>query len=69
MGAVFGIHPERITETTSQNNLEVWDSVTHINLILALEQEFDVRFSDRQIPQLLDFATIHQAVAQFKAAA
>jgi acyl carrier protein len=30
-----------------------WDSVVHLNLILALEAEFEVRFSTAEIPQLL----------------
>jgi acyl carrier protein len=29
-----------------------WDSVVHLNLILALESEFGVRFATAEIPQL-----------------
>jgi acyl carrier protein len=30
-----------------------WDSVAHLNLILAVEMEFDVRFETSEIPDLL----------------
>ena len=34
-----------ITELTVADDIEDWDSLEHINLVLALEQRFDMRFN------------------------
>lgn len=34
-----------ITEETSQENLEDWDSLTHVTLFAVLEDEFSIHFS------------------------
>lgn len=34
-----------VTETTTANDIEDWDSLEHINLILALEEEFGLKFT------------------------
>jgi acyl carrier protein len=48
----------RITESTSIENLESWDSVRHLNLILALEQEFHMQFEPEEIDEMSDVRQI-----------
>lgn len=36
----------------SQKNCEAWDSVNHLNLILALEAEFGVTFEPEEIASM-----------------
>ena len=40
---------EQVNERSSSENLESWDSFQHMNLILALEDEFKIRFTDEEI--------------------
>lgn len=40
---------EEINEDSSAKNLEKWDSFQHINLILALEEEFKIKFTEEEI--------------------
>ena len=35
--------------TTTSNDIEDWDSLEHINLIAAVEQEFGVKFNMGQV--------------------
>ncbi len=58
MGAVFGMDPLQISEEASPGNIEKWDSLRHMNLVLALEEEFGVRFRDDQVDQLISFQLI-----------
>jgi acyl carrier protein len=51
---IFG-HDIVITEETSANNIESWDSMTHVVLIATIEKEFDITFD---IMEIISIATI-----------
>ena len=36
------VPPNRITETTKDEDIAAWDSLGHINLMMTLERTFDV---------------------------
>lgn len=38
-----------VTETTNANDIEDWDSLTHINLVGAVEDEFGVKFAMKEV--------------------
>ncbi len=38
-----------ITEKTTANDIDDWDSIEHINLIGAVEDEFGMRFKMREV--------------------
>jgi len=46
---IMDVPVEDVNESSSPENLEKWDSLQHMNLILALEEEFAVRFSDEDV--------------------
>lgn len=48
MGQVLGIDPQAIYPDASMDNLSAWDSLSHMNLILALEAAFNVSFTDEE---------------------
>jgi acyl carrier protein len=35
----------RITRESNSSNVDGWDSLAHINLVTAIEQEFDIKFT------------------------
>ena len=43
MSGLFAIDESDIDENSSLETVENWDSLQHINLIMALEEEFGVR--------------------------
>lgn len=64
IAAVFGLDNQSINEETcSVNTIENWDSLQQIRLVLALEQEFGIEFSDEEIPHLTDFSAIQSLVS------
>ena len=56
--SVFGLDPSRVQDDDSYETIPEWDSVNHINLILALEAEFGVEFDPGEIAELGSVAAI-----------
>lgn len=55
---IFALPEEHITSHTSPETLEAWDSLQHLNLMLAIEQEFGVQFTPEEMEQLVSVARI-----------
>jgi len=49
---VFGEPDFAIRDDMTAEDVEQWDSLTHINLIVALEREFRVRFTTGEVSKL-----------------
>ena len=58
MSAVFEIAEENIKDDSSPDTIESWDSLKHINLVIALEEEFENEFSEDEILEMLNYKLI-----------
>ena len=63
MGDLFNIGVESINNDSSPDNIENWDSLKHMNLIVALEEEFEVEFDDEEIVDSMNYALILNIVS------
>jgi acyl carrier protein len=52
MADVFDLDDLAITEATSAKDIEEWDSLSHIRLVVAIEREFNIKFSNSEIEGL-----------------
>jgi len=64
LSAVLGVRPADITDETSPDNVGSWDSVTHLNLVLALEEAFGVSFTPEETMDLTSVRLIHLLLAE-----
>jgi acyl carrier protein len=62
MSAVFNISISEISYKTSKDDIESWDSLKHLNLILALEEEFDISIPDEEVGNLINFELIKYTI-------
>jgi len=46
---VFDDEELEVNDGTTSDDIEDWDSLEHINLVAAIEKEFDVKFTMAQI--------------------
>ena len=58
MAQLFNVTASEITQDSSIDNIAKWDSLTHANLIMSLEQEFNVSFDALEIVEMLSYKII-----------
>ena len=46
---VLDLDEVELTDATNANDIEEWDSLSHIQLIVAIEKSFGIKFTSREI--------------------
>ena len=49
MSDIFNLDNTIIDENANINNIENWDSINHLNLLIALEEEFDIEIDMNEV--------------------
>jgi citrate synthase len=60
----LGVPETQITAEASTDNLQEWDSVAHINVVLSLESRYGLSFTPDEILELNSMAKIHGFLGQ-----
>lgn len=55
---VFGLVAQDVGPDTTREDIPGWDSLQHLILVLALEEEFDVHFDDQETLSLVNVPLI-----------
>jgi acyl carrier protein len=58
MAAMLGVDVATITPESSMDNIANWDSLRHMNLVLALEEEFGVTIPDEDAGNITSYKLI-----------
>lgn len=64
LARIFGVDLAEITEDASPDTIASWDSLRHMNLVVALEEAFGVEFSDDQVVEILSYKLIKIVLAE-----
>lgn len=60
---IFKVDENKITDIVSPDNLENWDSLSHMDLVVSIEEEFSTRFSSDEIIEMKNFKMIKELLA------
>jgi acyl carrier protein len=51
-----------VDENTDPSNIDKWDSISHLHLIVALEDELDVSFEPEEIEEMRSLKIIQEVI-------
>jgi acyl carrier protein len=68
IAAVLDLDPTSLGDDASPETIPDWDSIKQMNIILAVEDEFGVRFDDEAVTELSSYALIRDALSSMGAA-
>jgi len=52
-----------IADDISQQNCDKWDSMNHLNLVVELEEEFNVSFEPEEIAEMKSLDKIQESIS------
>lgn len=64
LAKIMQVEQAQINDEASTANLENWDSLRHMKLIIALEEEYGLEFDEYQIETMTSFSGILMAMQQ-----
>ena len=66
MSIVLEVPVEDLNEDSSSDTVGNWDSLRHLNLILALEDEFEITIPNEEVGNMVNYKLIELLVDECK---
>ena len=61
---VFGVDSTSIDDHSSVETIEKWDSFNHMKLVLALEEQYNVKFQTNQTIEMLSYPQVKTVLSE-----
>ena len=58
LGSILDIPGENLQDDSEPGAPEKWDSLAHMKFFIALEEEFEISFSDDEMVEMFDLPSI-----------
>ena len=59
---ILEVPASRLTSASSPENVETWDSIQHLTLVMALEQHLGMKFDPEEIESMRSIGAIESVV-------
>jgi acyl carrier protein len=66
---IFGVPADKITAESSPETIDNWDSMQHLNLVLAIEEKFGVQLAPEDIEKMKNIGAVAAVVEKLQSAA
>lgn len=60
---VFDVDDLAVTEATSADDVEEWDSLSHIRFMITVERNFKIRFLNEEVAELKNVGDLARSIA------
>jgi len=64
LSTTLGIPQEQLSESLSMEQVDIWDSLTHMDLIAAIENEYRIELTADDIVAMTDVGSILRILKQ-----
>lgn len=64
---ILEVEPSELTADSSPETIESWDSVQHLNLVLAIEEQYDIQLDPEDIGGSANLGGLAELVEKTKA--
>ena len=64
MSEILHVSPDDIAPDTSRSDIETWDSVEHLNLMLAMEERFGISLEVEDLSKMTSVPAIQEVLAE-----
>jgi acyl carrier protein len=61
---LFELEPAVVDDGLTPEDVELWDSLNHLRLVSAVEQEFQIKLSMKEIESIRSLATLRALIEQ-----
>jgi acyl carrier protein len=61
---LFDLEPAAVDDALTPEDVELWDSMNHLRLVSAVEQEFQIKLSMQEIESIHSLAVLRALVEQ-----
>ncbi len=61
---VFDDNDIKISSETTANDIDGWDSLSHVNLVVAIEKHFGIKFKSSEIMKWKNVGQMHESIKE-----
>jgi acyl carrier protein len=61
---VFDDDDIKISTETTANDIDGWDSLSHVNLVVAIEKHFSIKFKSSEIMKWKNVGQMHESIVE-----
>ncbi len=62
---VLLLEVDQIDDNASPETVDTWDSMNQMNIVMALEEEFEIQISDDDVIEMLNIKLINSIISEY----